>query len=465
MSEPALTSADLAAVPLLTDLPPAVYDWLLTHGERREYAAQQDIMRPGEPADYMMVILQGGLQFFRVVNGQREPGFRIEAGQISGVLPYSRLRTSSGFAVTTGPTVLLVLHRSLFPELEQVSPELVQRLVSAMSDRARDETRAQERDEKLRALGKLSAGLAHELNNPAAAIARAAQALASQVSQQPAFLQALVQHCPTPEALALLVALAEPAAPENRGGFTALECADEEDLLADWLETQGVPDGYRLAAPLLQAGRTRAELEPLAAVLAAEARPIALAWLESQLTARCLLHDVQEASTRISTLVSNVKTYSHMDRGANYAPLDVQAGLESTLNMLGYRLRERQIRLVRDFAPGLPPVRGQVSSLNQVWTNLLDNALDVLPVGGQLEVRTQRQGEFVQVLIVDNGPGIPAEVLPHIFEPFFTTKQAGEGTGLGLDIAQRILRNHGGRLEVRSAPGRTEFCAWLPVLN
>ncbi|TYZ11407.1 hypothetical protein FY528_06845 [Hymenobacter lutimineralis] len=460
-----LTPADLARLPLLADLPPATYDWLLAHGERRTFADQQEITRPGEPAEYMMAILAGGLQFFRMVNGQREPGFRLEAGQISGVLPYSRLRTISGYGVATGPTVLFVLHRNLFPELEQVSPELVQRLVSAMSDRARDEARAQERDEKLRALGKLSAGLAHELNNPTAAIGRAAQALTDRVQQQPALLTALVQHCPSPEALAALVALAEPAGTENRGGFTALECADEEDLLADWLETQGVPDGYRLAASLLEAGRTREELEPLAASLPPEARPAALAWLESQLTSRCLLRDVQEASGRISTLVSNVKTYSHMDRGAEYASLSVQAGLESTLNILSYRLRERQIQLVRDFAPQLPPIRGQVSSLNQVWTNLLDNALDVLPLGGRLEVRTWQQGSFVQVYIIDNGPGIPPEVLPHIFEPFFTTKQAGEGTGLGLDIAQRIIRDHGGRLELRSQPGQTEFCAWLPVLS
>ena len=168
-------------------------------------------------------------------------------------------------------------------------------------------------------------------------------------------------------------------------------------------------------------------------------------------------------SLRISTLVDNVKTYSHMDRGSDMAALDVVAGLESTVNMFSYQLRSKNINLVRDYAPALPKVCGQVSSLNQVWTNLIDNALDVLPEGGTITLRTHQEGSFVRVFIIDNGPGIPTDVLPRIFEPFFTTKQAGDGTGLGLDIAQRTIRNHNGRLEVQSRPGYTEFCAWLPV--
>ena len=161
--------------------------------------------------------------------------------------------------------------------------------------------------------------------------------------------------------------------------------------------------------------------------------------------------------------MTNVKTYSHMDRGQDFAPLDVQAGLESTLNMLGYALREKQLTVTRDYAPDLPLVKGQVSSLNQVWTNLLDNALDALPPGGTITVRTRAENDFVRVFILDDGPGIPADVLPRILEPFFTTKPAGEGTGLGLDIALRIVEQHGGRLEVKSEPGRTEFGVWLPV--
>ncbi|MCB2380535.1 GHKL domain-containing protein [Hymenobacter sp. BT635] len=458
----ALLPPDLLAVPTFVGLPPETLNWLLGHGEQRVFAPDEVVVQPGDEAHYMMAVLSGGLQYYDVRNGQREPIFRVDAGHISGVLPYSRLRTVSGYGLAVGRTVLFLLHRNFFPELEQVSPELVQRLVSLMSDRARDEARGQERDEKLRALGKLAAGLAHELNNPAAAIARGAEALRERATAKPSLLLNLVQHCPTPAALEALTSLAVPGESPT-GVMSALACADREDEIADWLEAQGIPDGYRLAAGLMEAGLTLEQLQPVGAALPPAALPAAFAWLEGQLTMMRLIHDVQESGARISTLVQNVKTYSHMDRGGDYATLELKTGLESTLNILGFALRAKNIRLVRDYAPQLPAIHGQVSSLNQVWTNLLDNAIDALPVGGEITLRTSLEGNFVRVFVIDNGSGIAPEVLPRIFEPFYTTKQAGEGTGLGLDIAQRIVRNHGGRLEVHSQPGRTEFCVWLPV--
>ncbi|WP_324675525.1 sensor histidine kinase [Hymenobacter sp. GOD-10R] len=459
-----LTREELLTITTFQGLPTETLDWLLAHGERRDYAPDEPIVQPGDPAEYMTAFLQGGVQFFRTQNGHREPRFRIGAGQVSGVLPYSRLQTLPNYGAAVGQTVMFALHRSFFPELERVSPELVQRLVAIMSDRVREETRGQESDEKLRALGKLSAGLAHELNNPAAAIARSAEALADRAATKPALLLSLVRHCPTPESLEALMNLAESACSiEAKSPLSALQRADQEDELADWLEEQGVPDGYQLAGGLIDADITLDQLKPVAADLPKEVLPAALAWLEGQLTTYHLVCDVQEASSRISTLVNNVKTYSHMDRGSDMAPLDVVSGLESTVNMFSYQLRNKNIQLVRDYAPDLPTIYGQVSSLNQVWTNLIDNALDALPNGGTITLRTRREGDFVRVFIIDNGPGIPPNILSRIFEPFFTTKQAGDGTGLGLDIAQRTIRNHNGRLEVQSAPGHTEFCAWLPV--
>ncbi len=459
----ALAAADLLALPAFAGLPPDALAWLLAHGEDRRYGPGETIVQSGDAAEFLMAILQGGMQFFAGSDGRWEPVFRLNAGQVSGVLPYSRLRTFGGQGVAVDDTRLYLLHRDLFPELERVSPELVQRLVALMSDRVREEARGQERDDKLRALGKLSAGLAHELNNPAAAIARAAATLGARLGAQPALLSALAGHCPAPTALRALALLAHPRPAGGDAPPSALAQADREDELADWLETQDVPDGYALAGGLLAAGLAVPDLEAVAQLLPPAARPAAWAWLEGQLGTQGLLRDVQEASGRISTLVDNVKTYSHMDRGGDFAPLDVAAGIESTLNIFGYQLRAKNIQLTRDYAPDLPPVRGQVSSLNQVWTNLIDNAVDALPAGGHLTLRTRPAPGFVQVLVADDGPGIPADVLPHIFEPFYTTKQAGEGTGLGLDIAQRIVQNHGGRLEVQSGPGGTEFCAWLPV--
>lgn len=461
----ALTPADFGSITAFAGLPDETLAWLLAHGEGRSYAASEIIFEPGAPAEYMAAVLRGGIQFFAQQGGQRDPIFRVDAGLVSGVLPYSRLRVVANQGVATGHTLLYLLHRDQFPALEQASPELVQRLVAIMNDRSRDQVRAQERDDKLRALGKLSAGLAHELNNPAAAIARAAQALKERAQAKPALLAELVGHCPSPEAMRALTGLAVPAE-TLPPPVSALEQANREDELTDWLGTQGVPAGYRLAPALLEAGLDSATLAPAAALLPPAARPAAFAWLEGQLTTMQLVGDVQEAGGRISQLVADVKTYSHMDRAGGFEPLDVTAGLNSTVNMLGFRLRQKNVRLTRDYAPDLPPIRGQVSSLNQVWTNIIDNAIDALPAqGGAITLRTRREGDFVRVFLIDNGSGIPAEVLPHIFEPFYTTKQAGDGSGLGLDIAQQIIKQHQGRLEVHSVPGHTEFCAWLPVMG
>jgi signal transduction histidine kinase len=459
---PLLTPADLAAVTAFAGLPDATITWLLAHGEGRALAPGEVLFEPGAPAELMMAVVRGGIQFYQLKGAQREPVFRVETGQVTGVLPYSRLRVLAGQGVAVGDTLLYTLHRDQFPALEHASPELTQRLVAVMNDRSREQVRNQERDDKLRALGKLSAGLAHELNNPAAAIARAGHALAQRAAAKPALLAELVGYCPSPEAMRALIGLAVPA--EVPASLSALERANREDELADWLTDQGAPDGYHLAPALLEAGVTVEALAPVAALLPPAARSAAFAWLEGQLTTMQLVRDVQEAGGRISKLVADVKTYSHMDRASGFELLDVTTGLDSTLNMLGFQLRQKNVHLTRDYAPDLPQIRGQVSSLNQVWTNLLDNAIDALPAqGGEITLRTRREGDFVRVFLIDNGSGIPAEVLPHIFEPFYTTKQAGDGSGLGLDIAQRIIHQHDGRLDVDSRPGRTEFCAWLPV--
>ena len=461
-----LAAADLETITAFAGLPADTLTWLLTHGEGRQYAPGEIIMEPGSAAEYLVAVMQGQMQFYRLRNGQREPVFRVEPGNVSGVLPYSRLRVIQGQSIAVGPTVLYLLHRDQFSALEQVSPELIQRLVAVMSDRARDEVRDQERDDKLRALGKLSAGLAHELNNPAAAIARAVHTLSVRTAARPQLLLDLLKSCPDPVALAALTALAETIPAPSVSTMSALDNADREDELVDWLQDQGCPQGYRLATGLLAAGLDPAKIAPVLDALPVAARPAALAWLEAQVVTVQLIADVQEAGQRISKLVQDVKTYSHMDRDAGRDLLEVPPGLDSTLNMLGHVVRQKNVRLIRDYAAELPPVYGQVSSLNQVWTNLIDNALDALPAqGGELTLRTRAEDNFVRVFIIDNGPGIPTDVLPHIFEPFYTTKPPGEGSGLGLEIAQRIIRQHGGRLEVSSQPGHTEFCVWLPAVG
>jgi signal transduction histidine kinase len=446
------------------NLPTEVLAWLSEHGELCRYADGEIVVRAGEPATHMLGIVAGGLQYYRPESGQQGPLFRVEAGRVTGILPYSRLQISKGQGLAVGETTLYRLARTEFPSLEQVSPELVQRLVGIMSDRARDEVRAQERDDKLRALGKLSAGLAHELNNPAAAIARAADTLGNLLKDKPVLLKNLLLSCPPAEAVSALLSAGIPeTAPPPRSALARADCEDE---LADWLEAQGCADGYTLAPSLLDAGHTAATLAPLVEPLPAPARPPALAWLEGHLAVVRLSRDIHEASQRISTLVGNVKAYSHMDRAGGHEPLELKAGIDSTLNMFDYVLRHKNVQLTRAYASDTPLVVAEAGQLNQVWTNLIDNALDALPAtGGTLAVQTVKQPGGVCVSIIDNGSGIAPDVLAHMFEPFYTTKPAGEGSGLGLDIARRIVQEHGGRLEAQSKPGRTEFSVWLPAAS
>lgn len=457
-----LTAEDLTVVPTLQGLPDDVLNWLLEHGEAFEAPAGTEIFRPGEPADYLLVLLRGAIQLWREQNGHREPLLRFEAPMITGVLPYSRLRQIQALAVALTDIQVLRLHRDQFPALEHVSPELVQRLVGLMSDRVREEARTQERDDKLRALGKLSAGLAHELNNPAAAISRAAAELTDRTGAEPVLLQEIIAAGTPAEQLPALFQLASHSMLPG-ATLSALEKADCEDELEDWLSDQGIDGAHGLAHGLLGGGLDADILGPVLQALPAAARRPALRWLEAQLTSRQLVRDVQDAAKRISDMVRNVKDYSHMDRAGGLVPTDLHAGLDSTLALLSYPLRHHHLRVVRDYAPGVLSLPAQTGALNQVWTNLLDNAIDALPENGTITVRTRRSEEYAVVTIEDDGPGIPADVLPHIFEPFFTTKPMGEGTGMGLDISRRIVLGHGGRITVSSRPGRTEFCVWLPM--
>jgi signal transduction histidine kinase len=460
-----LSPADPSALDRITafqGLPPEVLAWLLQAGELRHYADGETVVLAGAPADKLLAVVRGGT-YTQLPGDPSARGFRLVAGDVGGLLPYSRLQFFPARGVAVGETVLYELSHHQFSALEQVSPELVQRLVGVMNDRARNLVRTQERDDKLRALGKLSAGLSHELNNPAAAISRAAASLTAALQVAPAQLIELLATYPPAETVAAITALAVLPA-ELPPPLSALQAADREDELATWLETLGCPDGYSLATGLLDAGLGVADLAPLTAQLPARARPAAFTWLSGHLTAARLTRDISEAARRISTLVGDVKTYSHMDRATGPDKLAVTTGLDSTLHLFAHALREKNVRLTRDYAPELPLLTGQAASLNQVWTNLIDNALDALPAtGGELTVRVEQRGTCLVVGVQDNGSGITPEVLAHLFEPFYTTKPLGEGSGLGLDIARRIVQEHGGRLEVSSEPGRTEFATWLPI--
>ncbi len=317
--------------------------------------------------------------------------------------------------------------------------------------------------EKMAALGKLSAGLAHELNNPAAAIQRASGGMQGIIQRRDEAMRAMltadggVERCEVIERLIeSLPGMSDAPAPTD-----PLAMSEQETAIEDWLEARNIEDGWTFAPALVEAGIGESELEALAGEVSADAMPAALRWITESLALREASEIITQSSRRIADLVQAIKGYSHMDRATEHEG-DLHDGIENTLVILGHRLRNVQVE--REFDRGLPPIRMFGNSLNQVWTNLLDNAIDAMDGAGTIRIRTMRDGDQVTVEIEDGGTGIPPEQLSRIFEPFFTTKPQGVGTGLGLDTVWRIItEEHGGTIAAESEPGRTVFRVTLPA--
>jgi signal transduction histidine kinase len=364
------------------------------------------------------------------------------------------------------PLRMVVVHKGDFPAMLDTSEELGRRLVALMSDRVREATRSEQQREKMTALGKLSAGLAHELNNPAAAIRRSVADLQERMATLPELVARMSEHRLTPAQIRRASQVQEDVVEkkENLLALSPIERGEREDDLADRMEALGLEDGWRLAEALVDAGFTPACLDDIAEDVAPEAVPDVLRWVEGGIAAERLLAEIASAAGRISELIASVKTYSHMDQATVQQVTDVTVGLDSTLTMLGHKFKKKDVRLVRSVPDDLPRVPAYPGELNQVWTNLLDNALDAVESGGTIEVRAEVKGAYLCVSVIDDGPGIPDEIQSRIYEPFFTTKGVGEGSGLGLDMVQRIVtQQHDGTLDLESAPGRTVFTVCLPL--
>jgi signal transduction histidine kinase len=336
----------------------------------------------------------------------------------------------------------------------------VMRAVPIVSARlaAREQNR-----ERLASLGTMSAGLAHELGNPAAAARRAAADLAEALEVLSSTIGLFVESGIDREQSERLVAMQREAIEraETRGPLSALEAADAEDALLDALERLGVAEPWRVAEPLSAAGIDAAWLARLADV-AGPGTDAAVAWVAASLTARGLAAEIVESTDRMAKLVKAIKAYAFMDRG-ELVETDIHEGLETTIVVLGHKLKHTSIEVRREYDRSLPKITLRGSELNQVWTNVLANAIEALGDSGTIEVVTSRDGACARVDIVDNGPGIPERIRDRVFDPFFTTKDVGEGTGLGLDTARRIITDRiGGSIEFDSAPGRTAFHVWLP---
>ena len=405
--------------------------------------------------------------FFVVIEG--EVGIsRLDGSEETGLLSHGPGEFTGGLAVLTGkrsihraraeaPTRVLEIDSGAFRRVAVERPGVADALISGLARRMRFTQRAFRQQEKLAALGKLSAGLAHELNNPAAAAGRAAEELGSGIlSAQLAALEHDRRF--SPAARAGLAGLLREATARPATTLDPLSLGDAEDDLAAWLEDRGVEEAWVLSPTLAAAGVGEEYLEGLP--VPADGLPGAVRWLAGTLELAGLAGEISASVGRISRLVGAMKEYTFMDRAAS-PEADVVEGIENTLTVLGHRLRG--VTVEREYEDGLPRVPGPGGDLNEVWTNLLDNAADAVAGGGSVGVRAFREGDAVVVEVWDDGPGIPPEIRGRVFEPFFTTKDVGSGAGLGLDVARRVVVGRGGDITAESGPWGTRFRVRLPL--
>jgi signal transduction histidine kinase len=451
---------DLRKIEVFADLPMDQLAWLVDHFQEMRFQPGEVMGREGEPLDYLTVILEGEIRIQRG-GGPDGPVFRGFAGQVTGLLPYSRLTHYGGTSQAVLSTRIALLHRSLFPEMLERMPLLGQRLVSIMADRIRETTRIETQRDKLMALGKLSAGLAHELNNPAAAAQRATASLRETLETVRDASIRLARHALSPGQRELITRFEREAGQTPTNSVDPLAQGDREERITAWLEARHVPDAWKIAPAIADAGVEIPKLESLAGQVGQEVLADALTRIASLLTIARLINEIEISTKRISDLVGAIKEYSYMDQAA-MKEVDLRQGLENTLTILHHKLKAG-VNVVREYDENLPKICAYGGELNQIWTNLYVNAIEAMHGKGELRVRTARDIDRVLVEIGDNGPGIPPDVLPHIFDPFFTTKGVGEGTGLGLDTVCRIIRNHHGEIRVTSHPGDTRFQVYLPI--
>jgi signal transduction histidine kinase len=443
--------------------------WLAERGEVRSYPAGVTVYAAGEPATTLFVLLEGTLSMTMRAGGADVETLRTDyrgayAGAFFAYLDTPGARSYGGSVrAVTGCRFWELPAEDFGWAMREWFP-MATHMLSGFAIQGSAAQEMVSTRERLVALGTVTAGLTHELNNPATAAARATATLHQRLEGLWEELAALSHGELAAGQLAALVDLVRQAIGNDAEppALSPLQVSDREDELGGWLEERGVDDAWDLAPPLVAAGIDAGQLEQVAAGVPAGLLRRAVGVLAAACEAESLLDEVAEATGRITKLVGAAKQYSQMDRSP-LQHLDVHDGLESTLTMLAHKLGEG-IQVMRHYDRSLPKLPGYEGELNQVWTNLIDNAVDAMNGRGTLTVRTRLDGDRVLVEIGDTGPGIPEAVAAHIFEPFYTTKPVGKGTGLGLDICWRIVvQRHGGDLEFTSTPGDTRFQVLLPT--
>jgi signal transduction histidine kinase len=451
----------LARLENLASIPRRELEWLVAHGQFEAHAAGSVVSPKGQHIDRLMIILKGriGVYVDRGAGERRVMGW--PCGEVTGMLPYSRMAAPPGNGRCEADTELLTVHEDQFHAMVSSCPRFTAYAVHLMLDRARHFSASDLQDEKMISLGRLAAGLAHELNNPASAATRSAMLLRTSLDAVDEASRALRASGASARLFDVLARAATTAAASEGGSLSAVARADLEDEVAAWLERHGADPAQAVA--IVESGVTQAMLEELTEEATGDALGAALRWLTASCELRSLATTIERASGRIFDLVAAVKRFTFMDSLAGPEFTEVGQGLRDTLTILSSKIKAKGAVVALHVEDRLPRVRAAGGELNQVWLNLLDNALDAIAAFGHVTLTARRDHSRVIVSVVDDGPGIPPDVLPRIFDPFFTTKAPGHGTGLGLDIARRLVRRHQGEITAVSEPGRTEFEVTLQI--
>jgi signal transduction histidine kinase len=452
----------LASHRTIGSAPRAELMWLATHGELRRLSPGERVSTHDRDVEGLFVLLSGRVAFHVDRGSGRRRVLEWRGGDVTGVLPYSRLRKPPGDAIVEEPTEIVALERSKLPDLIRECHDITALLVHVMTDRARQFTASDLHDEKMASLGSLAAGLAHELNNPASAATRCAKML----------LDELVAAEEGSRALGAAGLSAEQFAELERifgaclvGRFdttrSPMDQSDHEDAIITWLDAHGIEGA--VAESLSKTAVSTDMLERLARTVPPAALAPAVQWLASGTAGRNLALSIEVATSRIHQLVSAVKSFTYMDRGSIPELVDVARGLADTCAVLEGKARMKSATVTIDVAPDAPRIFAFGGEINQIWEKLIENAIDAVETSGHVTITAAREGSNLVVRVADDGSGIPDEIKPRIFEPFFTTKTVGQSVGLGLDIARRIVRWHAGEIDFTSRPGNTVFRVCLPV--
>ncbi len=451
----------------LSPLPDGELKFLADCGKIIELAKGDSLFCKDEPADEAYFILSGKIRVYLEQNAEKREVAILLPGDISGVLPYSRMVKATGFGTAVNGSTVLSVHRNCFREMINEHPELTEALVHFMASRIRTFTAMRMQNEKLISLGKLSAGLAHELNNPAAVMVRSSEALINHLRLVPYNFKMVMKADIKPDVVDAMNDWLFDIIDNPKARLTLIQRNKVQDELGDYLDDLGFANPYELSETLVEHGIHLNDVERIRSLTGENGFEPTLRWVVSNLTTEQLVGEIRDSAQRIAGLIQSIKEYSHMDRINDRQLVNLNEGMRSTLRMLQHKVKSNKILVDDQLDENIPMISGFPGELNQVWTNMIDNALDAMEEqgGGTLVVKSEWCEPFVKIYIQDSGPGIPEEIQTRIFDPFFTTKKIGKGTGLGLDIVNKILVQHRADVQVNSKPGSTIFEISIPAVE